>query len=303
MRMAETTFGITYDGPALRDGVMPVRELAPSLLSLAEAFTAASLVKYPTREPVALHIKATEEGSFLVDLIAASTKVFDDAVDIFGSNPMQALEGLVFSIVGAHKSLFWLIKLAHGQNVEKEEATPAEPGHVTLTFPDGTEIKGVPTDVAALYKNIPIRRHARQVVAPLREEGVDEIRFNIDGTQQASIEKADLPAYEIPPEAENVELDVIQPMVLDIVSPVFEEGKWGFFDGDRRFSAVIEDEAFIARVDAGEPFAKGDTLHCDVRVIQSRRDKRLVIERRIVRVREHHKAADGSLSLLDEDVE
>src|SRR5438046_1876358 len=103
---------------------MPVRELAPSLLALAELFTAASLVRFPMREPVALHIRATDEGSFDVHLLAETKKAFDDAVDIFASNPMQALESFVFFIVGARKSLFWLINTVKNRPVVKEEPAP-----------------------------------------------------------------------------------------------------------------------------------------------------------------------------------
>jgi hypothetical protein len=300
--MADKTFDITYDGPALASGTMPVRDLAPSLLSLAEIFTTASLVVFPTREPVSLEIKATAEGSFEVELIAHTVKLFDDAVDIFGSNPIQALEGLVFTIVGAQKSLFWLIKSIGSQKVVQEESATTEPGHVTLTLEDGTKLEGIPTDVVTLYKSLPIRRQARQVVTPLYREGVDVIRFKVDSSTEAEVTKDDLPAYEVAPGSEDVIVDVVQPMVLEVVSPVFEEGnKWRFNDGERKFSAAIDDEEFIARVNAGEAFAKGDLLHCDVRVIQSRVDGKLSIERRIVRVREHHRASDDQLALGEGD--
>jgi hypothetical protein len=291
--MAEQTFGITYDGPALRDGVMPVRELAPSLLSLAETFTAASVIAYPTRKPVSLHIKATDEGSFVVDLIAHSMEVgFDDAVDVFSSNPIAALEGLVFSVVGGQKSLFWLINKTKGQTVKEEKPDPIAPGHVTLTLADESKVAGVPTEVAAFYKSVAVRRHARRVVAPLLEEGVEEIRFEIDTAAGAKIKKEDVPSYEIPAENESVEFDVTQPMSLDVVGPLFEAGRWTFFDGERRFSAPVEDPSFLSQVDAGESFSKGDKLRCDVRVIQTRRsDGKLSIERRIVRVNEHHRAS------------
>jgi hypothetical protein len=280
---------------------MPVRELAPALLSLAEMFTAASLVTFPNREPVALNIKATKEGSFDIDLIAWTVKAFDDVIDLFSSNPMQALEGLVFSIVGAKKGLFWLIGSIGSKDVVGEDATALEPGHVTLTLGDGTKLEGIPTDVVALYRSLPIRQRARDVVAPLHREGIDKLYFKVGPTREAEVEKQDLPAYEVPPADENVELDVIQDMVLDVVSPLFEQGKWRFFDGDRRFSAEIDDPAFHALVDAAEPFSKGDTLRCDVRVIQSRTaDGKLHIERRIVKVKHHHHVTEDRLSLDDQ---
>jgi hypothetical protein len=305
--MSDQQFSITYDGPALIEGAIPVRELAPSLLSLAEVVTAASAVAYPKRPPVSLHIKATEKGSFTAWLIAHSTEIFDAELDVFDSPAMHLLEGFVFAVVGAKQSLMWLINLAEGRKIVEKTPSPDEPGHVTLTL-EGDEgepvaiIEGVPTMVAEFYENLAVRRHARDVVAPLRREGINEIRFEINGTNGASIEKEDLPAYELPPENEDVETDVIQPMVLDIVSLVFEEGnKWTFFDGNQRFSAPVEALDFLARVDAGESFSKGDTLHCDVRVIQRRKNGKLTYERRIVNVREHHHPSDNQLAISDGD--
>src|SRR5688500_11839084 len=52
--MAETTFGVVYDGPALETGRMPVRDLAPALLALGQLFSEASRFVYPEQEPVSL---------------------------------------------------------------------------------------------------------------------------------------------------------------------------------------------------------------------------------------------------------
>lgn len=70
--MAETEFGVRYDGTALATGTMPVRDLAPALLALGDLFSEESLLLHPEREPVALNIKATNEGSFVVKLLLES---------------------------------------------------------------------------------------------------------------------------------------------------------------------------------------------------------------------------------------
>lgn len=63
--MAETTFSVTYDGAALQDGRMPVRELAPALLALGEVFRVAAAEVYPDLPTPTLEVKATKKGSLM----------------------------------------------------------------------------------------------------------------------------------------------------------------------------------------------------------------------------------------------
>lgn len=66
--MAHTEFGVAYDGPALADHTMDVRDLAPALLALGDLFVAAGRVVEKDAEPPSLQIRATAGGSFVVDL-------------------------------------------------------------------------------------------------------------------------------------------------------------------------------------------------------------------------------------------
>lgn len=298
--MAEKSFSVVYDGPLLKGGAMPVRDLAPALLALGNMFTAASLIQFPNREPVALSIRATTDGSFDVDLLLTSKKVFDETVDIFSSNPVAALEGLVFSVISAKTGLFWLINQVRGRRVVTETPQP-EPGWVMFTLDDETTLT-VPADVAALYKTVSIRRDAKEVVEPLYREGIETVTFRVDAHPEMQIDETDLPAYDVADvDEEDTLLDVVQHMVLEIVSVTFTEGNsWGFYDGERKFTAPVEDTDFIARVDAGEPFSKGDTLRCAVRVIQWRADNRLRIQRRVVKVLEHQRGSTEEQSRLED---
>lgn len=269
MTVAEATFTVTYDGPALDEGRMPVRDLAPALLALGDLYTQASLILYPDREPVALHIEATEEGSFDVHLILEAKKAWDELIDIFGTHGASALANLLQDVSGS-MGVVWLIKRLKSRRIERRESAP-EPGMVRLTLDDTTTVE-VPTDVLRLYESIEIRRKTREVVEPLTREGVDEVRFTANGEPLVDVQKADVPAFDLPEDEPEQLLDQVVERHLAIVSPVFFEGrKWRFTDGAHEFNADIEDEGFIARVDAGERFGKGDVLRCRVREIQTRR--------------------------------
>ena len=98
--MAVAEFDVSYDGPALATAEMAVRDLAPALLALGELFHDASRITYPERPPVALKIRATSEGSFVVDLILEAERTWDTVRDFFSSDPGSALANLI-EVVGA----------------------------------------------------------------------------------------------------------------------------------------------------------------------------------------------------------
>jgi hypothetical protein len=293
--MAEAAFGVKYEGPALADGRMAVRDLAPALLALGDLFAEASTIAYPDRPPVALNIKATEDGSFLVHLILEAGDAWDRLVDIFGSDSATAVANLLAFIAGG-KGVLWLIKtIGRRRIVGREEVTP---GVIRITLNDGTTIE-VPAQVFALYGALEVRRQAREVIEPLNREGVERVQFRAEEVTLVSIDRDDVPSYDVP-EVEDVplqELDV--EMVVSIVSVVFTEGnKWRFSDGTNTFYAAIEDKGFVERVEHGEPFRKGDMLRSRVHITQSQRGDGLHSEYRVLEVLEHIPRAP-QLRLID----
>jgi len=284
--LAETTFAVTYEGSALVDGRMPVQDLAPALLSLGELFTEASALVYPDREPVALDIRATQEGSFEIDLILTARDAWNHFVDFFGSDGASAVANL-FEIVGGAAGLFFFVKHLHGRRVVARERVP-ESGKVRLDLDDGTVIE-VSTEVLALYENVQVRERARAVVEPLRKKGVARLIFKAKQETTVTIEQESVPAYDLPePEEISLSDDTVE-MAVSIASVAFTEGnKWRFSDGENTFYATIEDGAFLERIDHGiEAFRKGDILRCRMRVIQSQSEEGLHTERRVVEVTEH----------------
>ena len=73
---------------------MPVRDLAPALLALGEIFSESGKLLYPDRPPVSLNIRATDEGSFLVQLLLEGERAWDQFVDVFSADSIDALANL-----------------------------------------------------------------------------------------------------------------------------------------------------------------------------------------------------------------
>jgi hypothetical protein len=285
--VAETAFAVTYEGPSVADGTMPVRQLAPALLALGELFADASQLLYPDRAPVALNIKATERGSFLVQLLLEAERAWDDLIDISDSDTLLALATLETLVIGGGQGVLWLIKRLKNRRIVGQEPAPA-PGVIRLTLDDQTTVE-IPSTVLTMYERVDVRRKARQVVSPLESEGIESVSFQSSGVESLAIEKEDLPAYEVAPGPEEPLLESEQEMVVEIAAVVFTEGnKWRFSDGTHTFFAAMEDRMFLERVERGdEAFRKGDMLRCRMRIVQSRTASGLQTDYRVVRVLEH----------------
>lgn len=285
--MAEAEFAVRYDGPALADGRMPVRDLAPALLALGELFTEASLVAYPDREPVSLNIRATKGGSFLVDLAVHSPDAWDRIVQLLSGQAVTALANLQTILFGTVTGgLLWLIKEIRGREIVSKESLPS--GHIRLTLSDGAVIEGVP-EAVVLYERQSARESAREVVEPLNRPGVERLTFSSDDQGALTIGEGDLPAFDTPEPAEDVLLDREDEAVVALATASFAEGyKWRFSEGDSTFTAAIEDTNFRRRIDAGEAFRKGDMLRVKLRVVQTQRGNKLQVERTVTEVLQHY---------------
>ena len=102
----------------------------------------------------------------------------------------------------------------------------------------------------------------------------------------------------------NIVNDTNVQLALLIISPVFLEGnKWRFSDGDNRFSAEIEDEEFLHRVDTGESFAKGEYLIVDCRIVQEIVGGRLTTTRTITKVLKHERPTETEDWITDDERE
>lgn len=280
--MAETEFDLAYEGEALADGRMPVRDLAPALLALGEIFAEASPLLAPGRPPAALEIKATREGSFIVHLLLGG---WDSVTDIFSSEDATALVNLKEAIVGVG-GVFAIGKWLHGKSTQRTEQGP-EPGEITLIVDDETKLT-VRTEAWDLYQNIDVRKRTRQVVEPLSRPGVDALSFEVEKQVTVRVDKSEAEAFELPVGPPEPLGEQELELVLSIVAVAFKgDNKWRFTDGQQTFYALIRDEAFLQRVDQGEPFRSGDMLRCRLRITQARDVEGLHAEYEVIEVLEH----------------
>ncbi|HEX8054060.1 MAG TPA: hypothetical protein VF517_13800, partial [Thermoleophilaceae bacterium] len=225
------------------------------------------------------------EGSFEVQLILEAAGLWDSVVDLLNKDAADALANLM-QIVGGTYGLFAFIRMVKRRLIKGQEQV--ERGNVRLTLEDGETLE-VPTEVFDLYRNVQVRKRARQVVEPLNRRGVERLELRTEEDITVSISSSDVTSFEPPEDIDVPLLERESEMVLAIASVAFiKDNKWRFSDGERTFYANIEDPLFVDRVEKGiEFFRKGDFLECRLRIVQSQQGDALHTDYYVTEVIRH----------------
>lgn len=283
-------FTIAYDGPAVKNGEMDVRDLAPALLAVGQLFDAANVALYGQEaKPISVKVSATQAACFEIDLVAMGG-LWDQAKLLLSGESATAIANLMAFITVGSGSLFALIKFLRGKNPDKVEEIGA--GQIKITF--GSEVLIVPLELLRLYRDVQVRKAIEKLVEePLAKEGIDSFKI-MDAKKVTSTEVAKNEAsYFIAPiPNDNILLNQSIRAAYSIVSLAFkEDNKWRLFDGNNQINATISDEDFLGRVDKSQiRFAKGDILICEVTVEQVQSASGLKTNYTVTKVIEHKPA-------------
>lgn len=288
--MREASFTVVYDGPALADHRINVRDLAPALLALAALVEEANRTCNGDRAKVSLAVKANTPGSFEVDLQLIQTLLQKTKGFLLDENfaAAEKIKALLFG----DRGLFDLIKRLRGK---KPKAELPKGDEVHLDLGESTHIV-INRNVYHLYGNAVARQAVEEIVRPLSEEGIDALRIREEDILLEEILRDDRASFLAPtrdePETEPI-LDETYRKALTVVSPDFKEGnKWRVSDGQHEFYVAMMDAAFNAEVERGDvAFAKGDVLICKLRARQTRTGTKLSTEYEAIEVLDRRKAA------------
>lgn len=295
LAMADTLIRIAFDGEALQNGTMDVRDLAPALLGLSDLLEESNGLLNKDGTTIQVRARLVRHGSFEIELQVVRGFI-SKMVDLFSGNEISALINLVECVGlagGAVGGLIWLVKSIGKKPIRLVDVVADD--RVRITFGEGQEII-ITRKVFELFNDIAVRRALFRMLQPLLRDGVDlfEVR-NEAGTPTVRVERAEIEAFEPPQPSTDAEPELLRnefTQAFTIVSVTFREGnKWRLFDGQNTISATIADEAFLEKVDSREvSFTKDDTILCRVVQEQSVGSGGLKTDTRIVKVESHRHA-------------
>lgn len=275
---------LKYDGPSLKQHRMDVRDLAPALMGLADAVQAAGKMLDGNAQ-VRLDVKATQEGSFEIDMLLG---VLQEAGLFLGggvatawANGISIADAIKRAVMGAIHIASRIAKHG-GKPIEKE---PIGDGtQIRIQYPDGTTFEA--DNMAwAVFSSGKAMTGLEKVVEPLREGAIDSLVLTVAG-DTATVNHDEREGFSSK-YREELLADSTTPMVLEIVDVNFRDATWRVSDGDATYSVEIEDPDFLEAVAAGSiRFGSGDSLRAEVRTIQRRVNVNLRSERSVVKVHE-----------------
>ena len=303
-------FSIKYDGPALVNHQMDVRDLAPALIALSNLLEEASKAAYPDSSEVRVQVKGNfKSGSFGVDFIALQT-IGQQIVSMLGG-PVATASANLFGILaglglvgGATIAIgrSGLINLTKWLNGRKPTAIFKTGDFEVFEIRTAEEVETFEVDLvtARLWRSRVVKQSLLRVLKQLEQDGIDVFASSTDGVTQTVVVKADLPAFEQAASDVEIVSDVItNGVLLQVESAVFKDGnKWRLNDGGTTHHAAINDPLFLARIESGqERFGKGDILVVNLRRIQSITDTGLKTDLVVERVLEHRSPLQQTLPL------
>lgn len=272
--VAENAVRITFKGPGVDDGSIDARQLGRSLVGISDAFqTARSITCDPESPQTSVRITATGEGSFWVDItLVADSTLVQATIDALSGKAATAAANLTAILTVAFGAIAFIKKKA-GKVVKASRPLPSDPDKTEIVYDDSTT-EVVDSAVWNVAKNTNFQKAAKESLKAVTAKGIDQVQLSpqdrTSGIPAVSVKKADYSSFvRIDNEPDEL-VDKTEELLVSPLSISFEDGKrWRLTDGDSTFSAFIEDEDFLSRIDNGlVRIGKNDNFKVLMRVEQ-----------------------------------
>ncbi|MBW1615065.1 MAG: hypothetical protein JRJ49_00760 [Deltaproteobacteria bacterium] len=305
MKNTEANLYVVYDGSALKNNEMDIRELAPALLAISDVFEETNRILNKKDTEISVKVKASfEQGSFGIDLaIAQNFQIFSnfipDSDNIFEIATIMSMLG--FNVKDGVKGLVHVIKRLKNRKIKKTEI---KKNSAKIITEDNDYIENIEPKTVELLNNPKIRKSLEQAIAkPLKSEGIESFAC----TNSIDKNKADFfiikkseGNYFIFQEEEKIINEERRRAILKIVSISFvEKYKWRFKEEKDIFYAEIQDNDFIQKIKNRKvSFKEGDLLKVNFYICQKQMNNNQIKKEYYIEKVINHQASFSQLNLF-----
>lgn len=285
-------FQVTYDGSALTNHEMDIRDLAPALLAISDALDETNKIIYGSKTKVQVNIKGTFKTGSFGFMLSVNQLPIDQLVSMFASDKANAaanLAGILGFLIPGGGLLGFLLWLKSRKIKKTEKVSEAK---TIVEVDDGDKYEASP-NILSLFSNIKVRTSIQKVIyEPLSKEGIESFSIK-KGKSETKIEKEDKDYFKLTEIPDELLKDQEREIFLSVVDISFKEGhKWKFSDGSVEFYATINDGNFIRKVQENtDGFYKDDLFKVLIREKQWISDTGIKSDYEIIRVLEHRSGA------------
>lgn len=286
-------FHVVYDGKALEEHLMDVRDLAPAMMAISDLLTHANKEINGDKLEIQLNVKANfKTGCFGIEFVEHLSWVNQIKDLLVGPNATalanaSGILGLVGFFGGATVGVIQIYKKLKGKPpVKIEEAFDS-----AKVFYSETEYLEVDKRALRLYRSKVIASDIEKMLEPLSKDGIDSfyvVKEMLDENVELFIDKKEVEYFKFQDIDDHLSESITETF-LQIESISFKEkNKWRFNNGGSTINASISDEAFLQKIDSGLlRFGKGDLLKVKLKTIQFLAHTKLKTEFEVVEVIEH----------------
>ncbi|MQP67064.1 hypothetical protein GE253_17185 [Niveispirillum sp. SYP-B3756] len=285
----EDIFLLKYDGLSATMGEMDAYDVADALRGFADFSRRVSEGVYGRKMEIRTSVRDIRHGSVEIEFLTR----------ILSSENMALLVTMYEHLPSVLKVIGECIKLfKHLQGQKPASIKKAENGSVLVENNSGTILVFNQSTVNIALDQKTGRSVQSFIKKPLGRSA-DTLVIKADGREIANINREES-QYFFPIDSTDLLTETKSEIYLTIATTVFEgHAQWRFHDGRDTFSARIEDQVFLDRVERGEErFGKGDALLVRLRAMQKRANGRLVAEYVIEDVIKHMPTSELQGKLL-----
>jgi hypothetical protein len=257
---------VRYRGANVDAGRMTLEDFIPAVRGLEAVLERAAYLTAEDEIRATVYITATfRQSSFEFHVILE--QVLPPVGLFVMSGGLQSASEAIGKAFSAAGSLIELVKTLGRAKSGEVQTTTLSDGSVQYNISikgQNNKVMIVPQPVARMERDPVMRRSLEPIIAPVLDDGIDEVDFLPDGDISPSVVgKKDAPYFlKALDQPEIDESFQIEERILTVVKPSFaEHRRWRLLDGDHEFGATMDDLEFQRRVTRREMlFGHGDQL-------------------------------------------